>query len=62
MNDIKPYIYIVIIIFLHARAVGGGGVLINSDGIQETIYSWGLGDETDNVIETLALWKGVCQA
>ena len=39
---------------------GGGGVLITLNGFQETIYSWGLGDEINNVTEALSLWKGLC--
>ena len=44
------------------EAARGGGVLFNPDKIQETVYSWGLGEETNNVVKALALWQGLCQA
>ena len=36
--------------------VGGGGVLIDLDGQMETKFFWGLGTETNNIAEALALW------
>ena len=38
---------------------GGGWILVNPDGTQEHVYSWGLGDETNNFAEALALWQGL---
>ena len=42
--------------------IGGGGIIINPNGIQEQVYSCGLDVETNNVAEALALWKGLLQA
>jgi ribonuclease HI len=41
---------------------GGGGVLLNPDGQLELSYAWGLGVETNNRAEALALWQGLNQA
>ena len=41
---------------------GGGGILFNPDGVQEWVYSWGLKEDSNNVVEGLALWQGLCQA
>ena len=40
-------------------AAGGAGVFFTPDGIIETTFSWGLGTETNNIAEALALWKGL---
>ena len=37
----------------------GGGVLIDLDGQMETKFSRGLGMETNNIAEALALWQGL---
>ena len=39
--------------------VRGGGILITLDEKLESTFSWGLGRETNNVAEALALWKGL---
>jgi ribonuclease HI len=41
---------------------GGGGVLVNPNGQLELSYAWGLGAETNNRAEALALWQGLNQA
>lgn len=38
-------------------ATGGGGILIDPDGLTELSYSWGLGVDTNNIAEALALWQ-----
>ena len=43
-------------------AVGGGGILLNSNEILELSYSLGIGEDTNNIEEALALWKGLYQA
>jgi ribonuclease HI len=43
-------------------ATGGGGVIYDPDEFQELVYSWGLGEETNNNAEALSLWKGLGQA
>jgi ribonuclease HI len=34
---------------------GGGGVLYDPDEILEWVYSWGLGEDTNNMEEALSL-------
>jgi ribonuclease HI len=41
---------------------GGGGVLVSPNGLLEITYAWGLGTETNNRAEALALWQGLTQA
>ena len=41
---------------------GGGGVLNNPEDNLILKYSWGLGTETNNMAEALALWQGLIQA
>jgi ribonuclease HI len=43
-------------------AAGGGGVLYGPDEILELVYSWGLGEDTNNMAEALSLWQGLTQA
>jgi hypothetical protein len=38
---------------------GGGGFLLDPLGMLEVTYSWGLGIETNNMAEALALWQGL---
>ena len=38
---------------------GGGRILITSDGKLESNFSWGLGRDTKNVAEAMALWQGL---
>jgi len=38
---------------------GSGGVLLNPGGSQEMRFHWGLGIETNNRAEALALWQGL---
>ena len=40
----------------------GGGVILSPDGNQELSYSWGLGIESNNMAEALALWQGLILA
>eukprot|EP00253_Pinus_taeda_P007428 PITA_07428 len=40
-------------------ATGGGGVLLKPDGSTELRYHWGLGIESNNRAEALALWQGL---
>jgi ribonuclease HI len=42
--------------------VGGGGVLLGFDEKLILKYSWGLGIESNNLAEALALWQGLAQA
>ena len=37
----------------------GGGVFITPEGLLETSFSWGLGSDTNNMAEALALWQGL---
>jgi hypothetical protein len=41
---------------------GGGGVLYGPDEVQEWVFSWGLGEDTNNMAEALGLWQGLNQA
>jgi ribonuclease HI len=41
---------------------GGGGILVGPNGLSEIRFSWGLGIETNNIAEALALWQGLNQA
>jgi ribonuclease HI len=41
---------------------GRGGALWNPNGQLELSYAWGLGTETNNRAEALALWQGLNQA
>jgi len=43
-------------------AKGGGGVIYNPIELWELVYSWGLGEETNNNAEALSLWQGLTQA
>eukprot|EP00253_Pinus_taeda_P024961 PITA_24961 len=43
-------------------AAGGGGVLLNPDGSTLLRYHWGLGIESNNRAEALALWQGLTLA
>eukprot|EP00253_Pinus_taeda_P019066 PITA_19066 len=43
-------------------AAGGGGVLLNPDGSVLLQYHWGLGIESNNRAEALALWQGLTLA
>lgn len=40
-------------------AVGGGGVLLNPTGSITLSFSWGLGQDSNNRAEALALWQGL---
>jgi len=40
---------------------GGGGVLLSPDKTTEFTLSWGIGDDTNNIVEALALWQGLYQ-
>jgi len=41
---------------------GGGGILLCPDGSAQVRFAWGLGKETNNRAEALALWQGLSQA
>eukprot|EP00253_Pinus_taeda_P006677 PITA_06677 len=41
---------------------GSGGVLLSPGGFPEMRFHWGLGIETNNRAEALALWQGLTQA
>jgi len=41
---------------------GGGGVIIDLEEIKVLSYSWGIGKDTNNIVEALALWQGLSQA
>ena len=41
---------------------GGGGILVNPEGSIHLTYSWALGMDTNNIVDALALWKGLNQA
>ena len=41
---------------------GGGGVLLGPDGSDVLRFAWGLGRESNNRAEALALWQGLFQA
>jgi ribonuclease HI len=43
-------------------AAGGGGVLLNPVGDLTLSYAWGLGQDTNNRAEALALWQGLVLA
>jgi ribonuclease HI len=43
-------------------AKGGGGVLIDPEEIKVLLYSWGINEDTNNIVEALALWQGLSQA
>jgi len=43
-------------------AAGGGGILLNPDGTTLLRYHWGLGIESNNRAEALALWQGLTLA
>ena len=38
------------------RKAGGGGVILSPGGSTELCFAWGLGHETNNREEALALW------
>ena len=40
---------------------GGGGVILNLVEVIELTFSWGIGDDTNNIVEALALWQGLFQ-
>lgn len=42
--------------------VGGGGVLLSTDGTIACTYSWGLGVESNNIVESCGLWQGLTLA
>jgi ribonuclease HI len=44
------------------RLAGRGGVLVSPTGHPELVFAWGLGVETNNRAEALALWQGLNQA
>ena len=39
--------------------VGGGGVILSPGGSTKLHFAWGLGHETNNRVEALALWHGL---
>jgi len=41
---------------------GGGGILVGPNGLPGISFAWGLGIETNNKAEALALWQGLNQA
>eukprot|EP00253_Pinus_taeda_P015500 PITA_15500 len=41
---------------------GGGGVLLSPNGSEVIRFAWGLGKESNNRAEALALWQGLSQA
>ena len=41
--------------------VGGEGILLNPDEILELSYSWGIGEDTNNIAEALVFWQGLYQ-
>ena len=41
------------------RGSRGGGVFFTSDGLLETTFTWGLGEDTNNMVEALAIWQGL---
>jgi ribonuclease HI len=41
---------------------GGGGLIIDPEEIKVISYSWGIGKDTNNIVEALALWEGLSQA
>jgi ribonuclease HI len=41
---------------------GGGGILVSPTGLTNLSFAWGLGIETNNRAEALALWQGLNQA
>jgi len=41
--------------------VGGEGILLNLDEILELSYSWGIGEDTNNIAEALVFWQGLYQ-
>lgn len=40
-------------------AAGGGGILLGPSGMLEVSFSWGLGHDSNNMAEALALWQGL---
>jgi ribonuclease HI len=40
----------------------GGGILVGPNGLLEIRFAWGLGIETNNIAEALALWQWLNQA
>ena len=42
-----------------AAGGGGRGGFFTPDDITETTFSWGLGIDTNNIAEALALWQGL---
>ena len=41
---------------------GSGGVIFDSSGKIVLKFAWGLGHNTNNIAEILAIWQGLCQA
>ena len=41
---------------------GSGGVLLDSSGKIVLNFSWGLGQNTNNIAKILAIWKGLAQS
>jgi len=39
----------------------GGGIILNPDEMNELKFSWGIGEDTNNIVEALALWQGLLQ-
>ena len=44
------------------RPEGSAGVLLDYSGKIVLNFSWGLGQNTNNIAEILAIWKGLVQA
>jgi ribonuclease HI len=42
-------------------ATRGGGIFLNPDEMVELDFSWGFGEDTNNIVEALALWQGIFQ-
>lgn len=40
-------------------AAGGGGILLGPSSMLEVSFSWGLGHDSNNMAEALALWQGL---
>ena len=41
------------------RGGRGGGVFFTPDGFLETRFAWGLGDDTNNMVEAMTIWQGL---
>ena len=51
-----------ITLHLSVGEAGGGGVLLDPADNLILKYSWGIGSDTNNNVEALALWQGLFQA